>query len=599
MVTLVLSADESTWPADDEVLFLGDWCRLPDREDKWRFLQGSVVRPFGITIEERVADFRIVTELKAALLLEVSECLSTAHGVEYSVRFWQILIGDWLSRYVDTVYNRMATLDSCLQNYDIDCVLVSSCNKNSFECSNSMNFIAKTSDDGWNAELFRRIFKQIPRLNERAIYQSDVSYKQNSATATDPASKSVIRTTARHATKFLSSLFVRSNESFILNSYLPRRAELRLFAKLRQLPRAWDVGYSGADFEPTASADHDLRLRLRDQLRRPRETDIEAVLYETIFYILPRTYLEGFDEVVETAASNGWPSRPKFIFTSNSYDFDDVFKIYAALQVELNQCPYIIGCHGNGFFNHYQCPSNSEQVADRFLTWGWDFGHPSHLPASIFKTVGMAKPVTKSDGNLVITQMSPFHRITTWDVFGEYSVYFEKLVKAVGGLDPDVRGNTVIKIREGPYPNSFNTVDAWTSRFADVAVTQQGGSLIDMAPQARLLVNGYDSTGLSECISLGVPVMAIFQLSCEQINPACKDAYDALLEVGIMHDTPESLAAKINEVWEDVESWWSDPKVLAARDYFGARHARVSDAPIDELAGILLSVKPRFDQPAT
>ena len=221
------------------------------------------------------------------------------------------------------------------------------------------------------------------------------------------------------------------------------------------------------------------------------------------------------------------------------------------------------------------------------------------MPASIFKTVGMAKPVTKSDGNLVITQMSPFHRITTWDVFGEYSVYFEKLVKAVGGLDPDVRGNTVIKIREGPYPNSFNTVDAWTSRFADVAVTQQGGSLIDMAPQARLLVNGYDSTGLSECISLGVPVMAIFQLSCEQINPACKDAYDALLEVGIMHDTPESLAAKINEVWEDVESWWSDPKVLAARDYFGARHARVSDAPIDELAGILLSVKPRFDQPAT
>jgi hypothetical protein len=46
-----------------------------------------------------------------------------------------------------------------------------------------------------------------------------------------------------------------------------------------------------------------------------------------------------------------WPEKPKFIFTSNCFDGDEVFKVWTALKVEQG-ISYFVGQHGNNFGTH-------------------------------------------------------------------------------------------------------------------------------------------------------------------------------------------------------------------------------------------------------
>jgi putative transferase (TIGR04331 family) len=64
-------------------------------------------------------------------------------------------------------------------------------------------------------------------------------------------------------------------------------------------------------------------------------------------------------------------------------------------------------------------------------------------------------------------------------------------------------------------------------------------------------------------------------------------AFDALEEAGIFHRTPESAAAYINSIWDDVDGWWNSPATLEARKHFTDQYARTVSRPVRFLAKAL------------
>ena len=72
------------------------------------------------------------------------------------------------------------------------------------------------------------------------------------------------------------------------------------------------------------------------------------------------------------------------------------------------------------------------------------------------------------------------------------------------------------------------------------------------------------------------------------MRDSAKPYYQLLVDAGIVHLTPESVAQKVNEVWDDVAGWWGQGYVQDARKEFCARYARQSQKPIRELKQILL-----------
>ena len=137
-------------------------------------------------------------------------------------------------------------------------------------------------------------------------------------------------------------------------------------------------------------------------------------------------FLEGFNEILEQTKKIHWPKKPKFIFTSNSCDTNELFKVWAAPKI-VEGCPYIIGQHGNTYgMDRFETPYNEEQVSDIFVTWGWEKdGTNKYIP--LFNLKQPLKPnklIHDHDGNLLLIQMQKSHCLT-WDESYKREYYFQ------------------------------------------------------------------------------------------------------------------------------------------------------------------------------
>ena len=85
-----------------------------------------------------------------------------------------------------------------------------------------------------------------------------------------------------------------------------------------------------------------INLELRNKINIKNDTNdkFEKILRNLIPNSLPKTIVENYSIIFDKTHKCNWPSKPKVIFTSNSYDGDDFFKIWTAYQVEKNNSKY-------------------------------------------------------------------------------------------------------------------------------------------------------------------------------------------------------------------------------------------------------------------
>ena len=83
---------------------------------------------------------------------------------------------------------------------------------------------------------------------------------------------------------------------------------------------------------------------------------LEKILCNLAHDNLPTFFLEGFKKNLSLTLSINWPKKPKFIFTSNNFETDEIFKLYSAINIE-KKTKYIVGQHGNIYGTHF-CSSN-------------------------------------------------------------------------------------------------------------------------------------------------------------------------------------------------------------------------------------------------
>ena len=75
---------------------------------------------------------------------------------------------------------------------------------------------------------------------------------------------------------------------------------------------------------------------------------------------------------MEISQNVGLPKNPKFIFTSNDYEHNEIFKFYVSKLSEKNKSNYYIGQHGVYFSDIRGDKLRSEfSTPNKFLTWGY------------------------------------------------------------------------------------------------------------------------------------------------------------------------------------------------------------------------------------
>lgn len=578
---LITTADEGTWKFDRPVLFLGKWCCLNDRKHIWQDMDAVVAEPYGLGKAKKDADHAEARMLGDSLLQTLSESLNNHHNIQHGQRFWKIFLGHWLERYVNVVLNRIRTLEQVFESYPIEGTVVY-CDENySLATDNSKEAIYSFNDDYWNNILYARII--------RLMGLKDIAFEVVPNGALEKFSLSPLSETPSIMRKIKNSSFnlaqklVRDDDAFIINSYLPKKEEILLQMALGQCPQRWVSPVSGVSQKPNK----EIRQNLAKQFARNSDNNILNILIEMVFEVLPTSYLEGFYDLSKLTESLPWPKTPKFIFTSNSFANDEVFKLWTATQVELG-IKYYVGQHGNNYGTYrYHSSSIEETTADKFLTWGWTDNLPQHTPAFVLTKPTQMKNLYDPQGSLLLVELHLEHRFTIWDATFEFSNYFEDQQKFVSKLEHAPKKDLTIRLHSASKSFRWNEEARWKAVDSSLKIDTGGSHINELIAESRLVVHSYDSTGLLETLSQNIPSIAFWQNGLDHVSDSAKPYYELLVDVGIVHLSFESAARKVNEIWSDVDGWWKQNKVKSAREKFCGQFACQSETPVRDLKKIL------------
>lgn len=577
---LVLSADKREWCYDKPLTFLGHWCFHYGDKINLDHLDYNVVKPLNFDVKQAQKDQELVKENFSRLFPILVECLNTTHSVEYSNREWEIMIGSWFYRHIEVVLNRFNILNRCFKFNCISGVKLFTVDPSLVAPSDTRWAVRYYDADVWNNVIFGEIIKTTrPKTTIHEIKIDDtILYSQE-----NDSKVKVSGLILRALLGILLKINIKS-KYFIINSYLPRCFEILVNLLLNKRAGYWQTNFS----TKRCSVNSQLRRSLFQRAKLKLNDEFSTITLNLAFVSFPICYLEGFNGLLNEVEQMPWPMKPKVIFTSNSFEFDEKFKVYTANKVKLG-AKYYIGQHGNKYGTHqFPCPTFEEKICDKFLTWGWSRASQNYQPAFIFN-LAYVKQSKGFENKLVLMQAPLDHNRRTWDVWSEHLKYFDEQLEFIDGLSADVYRALRIRLHPIHSLQNFYEYNRWKAINPNLGVEFDDKGIVEVLSEAKLTVFCYDSTGILEALALDKPIIAFWQHGLGHVLDHVKADYQELIEVGIFHLSPSSAFEHVNNIWGDVDGWWGRRDVQSARRVFTKKYAKRSTSPVFDLVRALRS----------
>jgi len=575
---LITTADERSWVFDRPVLFLGKWCCRYDRKHIWSKMDAIVAEPYVLKDEQKERIEELIELIKNKIMTDITSLLNDFHQVKHTERYWKIVIGHWLRIYVSVMYNRYSVIKQVIEYYNISGTAIFELGNYSFASTTSTKFQWRCNDDLWNHCIYSRLLQEEQKISLDYI-QLDLKRERESYQLKTTKKETSKRGLTRTLLMKLGPLLKRETDAFILNTYLPAREALKLQLSFYQFPQLWDK----QNFKEIAM---NSSLRGRWGLEHNENYGVERYIRQNIVDFIPSCYLEGYSEVKKTTMSLNWPSKPKFVFTSNNFDSDEVFKVWVASKVEQG-IPYFAGQHGNNYetrFNSQICPE--VPTCDKFITWGWSTSDKKCEPAFIFKIAGKQGNFDPLGGLLLIEVSQP-HRLGPFDNYYEFSFYHNEQFVFSNGLPKHIHEKLIVRLHHQHYKFSWDELLQWDAYAPGTTLEMGKCPLDELISKSRLVVHSYDSTGLLEGLALNIPTLCFWSNEFEHVLLNAKPYYELLKAVGIYQSSAEDAVKFIAENWSNLAEWWFSKETQKARAIFCNRFAQTSEKPIRLLKQLL------------
>lgn len=578
---LITTNDERTWKFDRPVLFLGEWCRLYNRKHVWSNMDAVVANPYGLQPGQKERDLSYVQELSEQLLAELVEALNAFHAVQHTERYWRIVLGPWLRWYVAATFNRYFTLKQALKDHEVTGTTIFDFAGYSLATNDSSSFVWACNDSIWNHVLYARIINFLGDVRTEMDFVSlqgisGFVEERNIKVVRKKDAKSFIVNTVK---SFLSK-FSRKRDAFIFFTYLPFKEEVKLQLGLGQCPQLWrspTLNKFVPDQEP----------RRHFTINAENHAGFERFVRCQLSGMIPSCYLEGYDHLVQQVKSLPWPMEPRFIFASNHFDSDEIFKVWTGLKVEEGR-PYFTGQHGGNYGTWLGNQDWPELVTcDKFFTWGWTNGNSKNIPAFVFTTVGRKSHSDVSDGGLLLIELHRPMMLDTEDSYFKFGIYQEEQFRFVEALPKAIQQKLTVRLQRSYKRFNWFDEQRWKNRSPNTILDTGDSPIRKLISKNRLIVHSYDSTGILETLALNIPTLCFWHVGSCYLSPSAQPYYELLRNAGIFSDTPEQAAAMVALHWENVSEWWESQIVQDARKKFCDQYARTVKTPVRTLKQLL------------
>ncbi len=583
---LVTTAIEETWRDEEPVLFLGEWCRRYQRRERWSGMD-AVVLPYHWDDRARLQnDYVYLQELHERLLQELSGQLNQAHDVDHGLRYWRILIGPWLGYFTQMLFDRWTSVQQAVLQHEISDTIVLTGHEHAMVPNDMTAFIELFVGDAWNHHLYAAILQQYTRV-ECKSQESPLPDVSSTSAIQRVARKRSVKASVTHWYAKATSALARNEDAFLIGTSLPPLDEMRLYGRLGQIPQRWRSA-------PCKALDLDTKRRQWLVTGESRNA-FEECLRTMIPRQIPKNYLEGYLPLMEQVAELPWPRQPRFIWSSNSYNSDDVFKAWAAQKAESGSV-IVSGQHGGHYgigrwaFNE----THDIAISDSYLSWGWSCGtQPKVKPVGQLNSRRpLGVPHAEKKRALLVTATMPQYSYVLYSAMmsRQWLDYFDDQCSFVSLLPQAIQDALTVRL----YPQDFgwDQRGRWNDRLPDVHLDDGSRGIDSLIAESRLYISTYNATTYLESFTMNVPTVIYWNPQHWELRDSAVPYFDDLQRVGIFHKTPESAALHVAKVWADVEAWWSGAELREVLERFKAQYCCLPDNLLPRVQAALCDSTP-------
>lgn len=562
---LVNTSDEKTWNKSKKNLFLGEWCLRYSKKHLLKNLNYEICSPILKTKFEKEKAVEEIFHLVDIFLPKLSLLLNNYHKTHYSNRYWNILIGHWLIRFVSTIYNRYYSLKYAIENYNISSVTFLNSSNYNLAVHDTASFTYASSCEMWNNIIFRKIFDYVC-FNK--IEVNFVNIPETHFIYSLPAQeKPNLKLKFQKFVFDLVSKFRRDNDAVIDGSYLSLLDNIKLNYFFHQVPF----------FSIENNFDFNFNFNREDLKVFPKKSKISLFefLNETIYSAIPIIFLENFSTLKSNISKLNWPKTPKFVFTSHKFDTDEIFKGWVAAQVE-RSVPYFVGQHGNCYGQRlFEGKPNwpERMTSSSFITWGWDDGYKNNIKGFNFKKQ-IKKNLKGEQGGVVLITTCVMFRFFPWDVVEEYKKNLNEQYDFIKNLSKFIFDKTIVRLHHTSLVkdniDSFGEREVLLHKFPTLKIDNGLTKLQTLVNQNKLFVFSYDGTGILEFLYSDIPFIAFWPNKKEHLIDDYKilKLYEDFYNVGIFFNNGAEAALTVNKRWDEIKTWWNSHEVQVAKNNF-------------------------------
>jgi putative transferase (TIGR04331 family) len=589
---LVTTADNRLISATRSNVIMGTWCLYKNVNHP---ISDSdlyeIAKVWGGKVEHIASAQSKSVIIYQELLNYLVPRLNYAHKTEFTSREWEVIIGPWLTQFVGYVYRRVSTFLQVLDEYKFDTVICFRYVSDLIKSNDTKDFVANTNNPVWQSMVDEIILRCI---TDEKISIENVDLLAHNVFRDIPEQKSL------RFKKFMGELLQRISSSrlialmpqkyYLQATYLPYMVELRLHLLLLQLPTIrWF-----ASSRVLSSFSMNLSKRKLVFAKNPATSNsiVEKCLIEVGMHVMPTCYIEGFNELVNATKMSNLPENPRVIFTSNSFEYDEIFKVWTSLKLK-TKALYVVGQHGNNYGTWVNHDPTEQRTSDLFLSWGWEDFRPNTLPTFNLKSSGRKNVRTSGKGILLIQDML-WNPTYPWDTDFEFAKKLESQFALVSNLDLECRKLLTVRLHHTSSQSNLDIIKLWKDyleKYPEITLEIGFTSMTKLLRSQQIVVHGYDSTGFLETLALDIPSLAFLPWGLGHLSLEARSDYQELLESGLIQIDPINAANEINKAVLNVDYWWSRSEKITSRKKFTDKYSVISSSPARELKSILTKQK--------
>ena len=562
MKTLVTTASKDIWREDNNILFLGEWCKKYNEKTNWNSKDDDIL-PYHWDNKQKLSkDYDYLGDLYELILSKLSFKLNEIHDVEFSQRYWRIVLGPWLSSYVAAVWDRWENINkaSALKEPIRTFVPVSSQATRVVANSYLSSIRIMASSDNWNYLLYCSILKWQNNPNITLVEKHVDALEVVSPHNAPELRKRPLYKIVKLIDVALNKLWFAGDYQCVLyKSYFSPISLLKLSLKLRQPIRIFsefdrEVVYSNV------TSDH-----RSDKFWFRIRGDFEEFLCQQIHKDIPKAYLEDFENIQNILKGINYTSKAKLIMTANSHFHNEIFKIWTAGMVEQGS-RLIIAAHGGAMRPLYDTFGHEEDISDYKTTWHEPV-HSKHIQLSPNKSFskniysGKVKNITLIgyDGYRYANRFPTGPISSTSLVDFRQKVEFIKLVKEIGLKN--------LTVRPSVNPLGWASRDRYSDEFGPEIISNIKSIKKELL-NSKIVICTYPQTTFSEAMHIGVPTLLMYVEKTWTLHDNFLPLLEEMRRVGIFHSSAESAVLHIEKIHEDPLQWWNEEETKTVRSMF-------------------------------